>query len=126
MVGEKGSRGRDTIKVAPLIILTSILIIAGLQFSGIINIQGLLNPNSDNYLGGNIDSNDNSSVVPKCFKYSSEMATPCCTVSNGVRVSAVYALSECDCPLDTKNYNYDVVFGGKSYKTCDCKCPEVK
>jgi hypothetical protein len=121
---EQASRGWDKTKsIVPLTILALLLIIGGLQLAGIINIEGMLNPNSDNYLTNNLASNNNT---VKCFKYSSEMATPCCTVNNGVRVSAVYALSECECPLDTQNYNYDVVFGGKTYKTCDCKCPESK
>ncbi|MGE0793457.1 MAG: hypothetical protein AB7V77_04745 [Candidatus Woesearchaeota archaeon] len=59
----------------------------------------------------------------QCFNYSTEMSTPCCTTENGIMVTAVYVLkSECECPLDTVDYQYDVILNEKEYRTCDCKC----
>lgn len=117
---EKASGGWDTFsKIIPIILLLIIFGIAALHFSGIIDIAGLLNPNSENYIFGNDDQ-----LEPKCFKYSTEMDTPCCTVKDGVRVSAVYAFKpQCQCPLDTVDYQYDVVLGNREYRTCDCQCP---
>jgi len=116
-----GSYGR----ALQIILWVIVFGIAALHFSGRINITGLLNPNSDNYLFA--DTNDTDQLGPKCFKYSTEMDTPCCTVNNSVRVSAVYAFKpQCQCPLDTVDYQYDVVFGGVEYRTCVCQCPESK
>lgn len=104
-------------KNLPYILAGIIFGVLALNYLGVIDLAGALDPNSENFL-----LSQNTGY--KCFKHSTEMSTPCCTVQNGVEVSAVYAFSpQCECPLDTVDYQFDVVANGVKYRTCDCQCP---
>ncbi|MBU1204620.1 MAG: hypothetical protein KKE93_01810 [Nanoarchaeota archaeon] len=120
----------------PSVIIVIIAGLAALNFTGVINLSGFLNPASDNYLNwegvfnpdnSNADFRDSKTISPeKCPKTSAEMGKPCCTVSGDgeIRptVNAVYVYASCECPSDTAFLQMAPEGDYKLYKICECRC----
>ena len=127
---EQASLGWDTKKISlQTVLIVGIFAIMALQIGGVIDIGGLLNPDSGNYLDlGHVLNPDNGGAISgtQCFEYSWQMEdTVCCTVNKetGVGVAGVLAMPGCDCPLDTTPAAENLI-GGEIYWMCTCNaCP---
>ena len=124
---------KKNVNIALNILLAIVLGAGLLAATGIINIQGLLNPDSPNYHNWwNIwqpIKTTPKNVPATCPKTTCEITKNCCgksqydsTVKRDIVVTAVPIPASCSCPEDTKPEpaGVDNTAPGGPYKICEC------
>ncbi len=107
------SKPSKIMQLIPILIVLAVFIIFVLSEMGYITLPKI----NTNSIGS-----PKVKTVPKstCFATSAQMATPCHTVKNGVKVSGVIVSDSCKCPSDTTYAQMDNVTAGGPYKICTC------
>lgn len=131
--GENGTKNGDAQPAAPaklerakamqmtrLIIMLILLTVGFLAAMGYITLPKI-DFNALPQTGQDFVNPPNARSTLFCPYLSSQMATPCGSVNNGVGVSGVIVYDACDCPSDTTySGTTDVVTPGGPYKICTC------
>ncbi|MFH1588964.1 MAG: hypothetical protein ABIB43_00150 [archaeon] len=118
----------------PSVIIVIIAVLATLNFTGVINFSGFLNPASDNYFNWEgVFNPDNSNPDFKVFSPKECPETSCDTgtcchsseydplIETNVAVYAVLTYDKCECPSGTTyEGDRDTITPGGPYKICIC------
>lgn len=117
-------KSMNPVLTALLVVVIGLLI---LQFAGVIDVTGFLNPQSEKYLDfwGIFGLGENDNNYPGICPISSNQTDhPCCTTSAGEgiqpTVQSIYVPISCNCTTDTHFLEIAPEGNYKLYRICEC------